>query len=99
MAINQKGYEFRELLGRGSYGTVSKGLCKATGQTVALKVMVNQTKTEYDCIKVLREIQLMKRVNDLCHRVGKESNIEEMGMNFKNLFIPELIDVICPPVW
>jgi len=51
-----KKYEIVELLGKGSYGTVTKGRCKATGRIVALKVMENQTNTEYDTIKTLREI-------------------------------------------
>ena len=54
-AINQK-YDLIELIGEGSYGTVSKGLCKTTGKTVALKILINQTTTEYDAIKVLREL-------------------------------------------
>ena len=57
-----KRYEFIEVLGKGSYGCVSKGRCKQTGRIVALKVMENQTNTEYDTIKLLREIQLMRRV-------------------------------------
>jgi len=62
--VNQK-YDFIELIGEGSYGTVSKGLCKTTSKTVALKVLVNQTTTEYDAIKVLRELQLMVRLNKI----------------------------------
>jgi len=78
---------------------VSKGVCKATGRAVALKVMVNQTTTEYDAIKVLREIQLMKRLNDLSASVYKEVNPTESDASAKGLFVPELIDVICPIAW
>jgi len=35
----EKKYEIIELLGKGSYGSVSKGTCKATGRTVALKIL------------------------------------------------------------
>ena len=94
-AINQK-YKMTDVLGQGSYGTVSKGICKATGREVALKVMVNQTTTEYDAIKVLREIQLMKRLNDLSATALKELKLKDKEINGKNLFVPELIDVICP---
>jgi len=52
----EKKYEVIKLIGKGSYGCVSKGKCKATGRFVALKVMKNQTKTEYEIIKLLREI-------------------------------------------
>jgi serine/threonine protein kinase len=45
-----------ELVGKGSYGSVSKGKCKKTGRTVALKVIEGQKNTEYDTIKLVREI-------------------------------------------
>ena len=51
-------YEMVEVIGKGSYGCVSIGKCKVTGQIVALKVMVDQTSTEYEITKVLREIKL-----------------------------------------
>ena len=53
--INEK-YEMIEVIGKGSYGYVSRGKCRATGREVALKIMINQTTTEYDTIKILREI-------------------------------------------
>jgi len=53
------------VLGKGSYGCVFKGSCIETGRDVALKIMVNQTGTEYDAIKVLREISLLRKLNDL----------------------------------
>ena len=52
----EKRYIIQNVLGKGSYGHVSKGKCKFTGREVALKVMINQTSTEYDTIKVLREV-------------------------------------------
>ena len=45
-----------ELIGSGSYGSVYKGVCRSTGRNVALKIMQDQAKSEYDCIKILREI-------------------------------------------
>ena len=57
-----KKYKILEILGKGSYGCVSKAKCLKTGRTVALKIMENQTNTEYDTIKLLREIQLMKQL-------------------------------------
>ena len=68
VAIEKK-YEFIEVLGRGSYGCVSKGRCKATGRIVALKIMENQTDTEYDTIKLVREVQLMRRLNRIQQRL------------------------------
>ena len=38
--IEQK-YQIVELIGKGSYGSVSKAICKSTGKTVALKLMVD----------------------------------------------------------
>ena len=43
-------YEIVDLLGKGSYGCVLKGVCKSTSRKVALKIMVNQAEREYDCI-------------------------------------------------
>lgn len=53
--IQQK-YQILDVLGKGSYGCVSKAKCLKTGRIVALKIMENQTNTEYDTIKLLREI-------------------------------------------
>lgn len=61
----EKKYEFTEILGKGSYGCVSKGKCKKTGQIIALKILVNQTETEYDTIKVLREVMLLNKLNKI----------------------------------
>ena len=61
-AIEEK-YFFTDLIGKGSYGSVSKGKCKKTGRVVALKVIEGQKNTEYDTIKLVREIQLMKSLN------------------------------------
>jgi serine/threonine protein kinase len=63
-AINRH-YEIIEVLGKGSYGCVSKARCKNTGRIVALKIMENQTDTEYDTIKLVREIQLMRKLNKI----------------------------------
>ena len=62
-------YKIIEVIGKGSYGCVSKAKCKETGRMVALKVMKNQTLTEYELIKLLREIQLMKRLNILSEQL------------------------------
>lgn len=61
-AIEQK-YIVLNKLGKGSYGTVYKGKCKASGRFVALKILENTCKSEYDTIKLVREIQLMRRLN------------------------------------
>ena len=52
----EKKYEVISLIGKGSYGCVSKALCIETGRKVALKIMKNTTVTEYEIIKLLREI-------------------------------------------
>ena len=58
-----KKYEILGYLGKGSYGCVSKARCKETGRLVALKTMKNSQLTEYELIKLLREIQIMRRFN------------------------------------
>ena len=51
-----KKYELKSIIGKGSYGCVTKAKCKRTGREVALKVMQQQSQTEYEIIKLLREI-------------------------------------------
>ena len=60
--IDQK-YEIIDVIGKGSYGCVSRGICKRTGRKVALKIMINQTESEADMIKILREIKIMRKLN------------------------------------
>ena len=70
-------------MGEGSYGTVIKGFCRNSGVQVAIKLIKNFTRYDYDCVKLVREIQLMKSLNELS---------EESGC----CFVPELIDIIVP---
>ncbi len=88
--VIQKRYKVVEVIGKGSYGCVSKAVCRTTGRQVALKVMKNQTLTEYELIKLLREIQLMRQLNELFHQLRTEEESELSS------FIPELIDILCP---
>jgi hypothetical protein len=37
----EKKYEMTTVIGKGSYGCVSRGVCRATGREVALKLMIN----------------------------------------------------------
>ena len=53
---------------------------------VAMKIMKNTTVTEYEIIKLLREIQIMKAVAQKSKHILGES------------VIPELIEIITPPV-
>ena len=49
--------------------------------------MENQAETEYDTIKILREVQIMNRMNDVCEQIGSK--------RIMNSFVPQLIDLIC----
>jgi serine/threonine protein kinase len=84
-AINHK-YKILALIGKGSYGCVSKAKCLETGKTVALKVMQNNNSTEYEFIKLLREIKIMRGLNDILSD----------SFNDHNPFVPQLLDIICP---
>ena len=57
-----KSYCIQERVGKGSYGQVYRGYCLTSGKIVALKILENQCSTEYDTIKVLREVKLLKKL-------------------------------------
>ena len=49
-------YTLVDKKGQGSYGCVMRAQCNATGQEVAIKMVKNFRKYEYEMVKVLREI-------------------------------------------
>ena len=53
---------------------------------MALKIIEGQKNTEYDTIKLVREIQLMKKLN----------KVARMYKSDKCHFVTELIDIIYP---
>lgn len=83
-AISKK-YKIVQVIGKGSYGCVSKAKSLETGETVALKVMQNKSSTEYEFIKLLREIKIMRGLNEILSDSFTE-----------NPFVPQLLDIICP---
>ena len=60
-----KSYTLDGILGQGSYGTVMKGVCKVTGQAVAIKYISGFSKWDYDCVKVIREIQILRKLSQM----------------------------------
>ena len=60
-----------------------KGVCKTTGQHVAIKYIHGFSKWDYDCVKVIREIQLMRKLQEM-----------EKQVNF--FCTPEILDVVIP---
>ena len=60
-----KSYALDGILGQGSYGTVMKGVCKVTGQPVAIKFISGFSKWDYDCVKVIREIQILRKLSQM----------------------------------
>ena len=78
-----KSYTLEGVLGQGSYGTVLKGLCKSTGQHVAIKYIHGFSQWDYDCVKVIREIQILRKLQDM-----------QRQANF--YCTPEILDVVIP---
>lgn len=72
------------MIGKGSYGCVSKAKCKKTGKFVAIKVFEKHTSSQYDTIKLVREILINKKLNEIQRK---------LGLNEENGFIPKLYDI------
>ena len=55
-------YECIKLLGQGSYGAVCSALHKPSGKKVAIKKMDGVFEDEVDCKRILREIDLLRKL-------------------------------------
>ena len=56
-------YSIDSLLGKGAYGQVVAATCQISGERVAIKYMTDFMDCEYSCVKVIREIQIMKELS------------------------------------
>lgn len=76
----KKDYKLVKFLGEGSFGLVKLGQCRRTKKMVAIKMIKDFADCEYNCIKVAREIQIMRQI----------------GENTKsgNILCPKLIDLV-----
>ncbi|XP_048615134.1 serine/threonine-protein kinase TIO-like [Brassica napus] len=72
LSMGVEDYHVIELIGEGSFGRVYKGRRKYTGQTVAMKFIMKQGKSEKDIESLRQEIEL------------KHGNIIEMLDSFEN---------------
>jgi len=68
-------YTLDRKLGAGTYGTVVGAKCKKTAQQVAIKHIKDFSLYDYDCCKLIREIQIM-------------SGLEDVSKNKKSCFFP-----------
>ena len=59
--------------------------------------MENQAKTEYDCVKILREVQIMNELNNLTQKLHSSipTNQIPANENIRSTFVPEVLDIIC----
>ncbi|KAF8116698.1 hypothetical protein N665_0015s0071 [Sinapis alba] len=69
-------YHVIELVGEGSFGRVYKGRRKYTGQTVAMKFIMKQGKSDKDIHSLRQEIEILRKL--------KHGNIIEMLDSFEN---------------
>ena len=76
-------YALIKPLGSGSFGQVVLGQCRFTEQMVAIKLIMKVVKCEYSCVKVIREIKIMRGMQEM-----QQTTIGN------NSFTPELIDLI-----
>ena len=56
-------YECVKLLGQGSYGAVCSAIHKPSGKKVAIKKMDGVFEDEVDCKRILREVNLLRKLN------------------------------------
>lgn len=76
IGVDLETYSFKKVIGRGNFGEVHEAFCNHSLEKVAIK-NIRGLKDDYDYVKLIREISIMKHLND--------SN--------GNIFIPQLIDV------
>lgn len=76
-------YDIHEQVGSGSFGLVCRATCRYSNRSVAIKLIKEFSKYEYDCVKVSREIEIMK-------------GVQSTARNGTCCFIPELLDAILP---
>lgn len=60
-----KDYEFIKLIGQGSYGEVVQAKHRNSGKEVAIKLINNIFKSEYDSKKIVREIQILRQFTQM----------------------------------
>lgn len=88
----EKEYELESVIGKGSYGQVVQGRNRHNGQIVAIKLIKDVFSSEYDIMKVIREIQLLRHFREMdkeCKFVSKLVDVEliEMDSGVCHLFI------------
>lgn len=62
-----------------------RAICRKSGQVVAIKHICGFHQHEYNSIKLVREIQIMKILQNI-----------QSGYN-RSCFVPEVYDIIVPP--
>lgn len=59
-----KDYSIEKVVGMGTFGVVAKGFSFYLNKNVAIKRIENFAKNEYHCLQLIREIQLLKELNE-----------------------------------
>lgn len=76
-----KDYSIVKKIGKGSFGIVVEAKCRTTGTSVAIKMIKDFAQYDYECVKLIREIQIMKQ-------------IQSSARNGHCSFVPYLLDLI-----
>ena len=83
--MNDK-YKFVDFLGKGTFGTVYKAKCRATGNIVAVKHLTNIFRNNYSATKVAREIAVMQQLSK--YKVSFFARLLDVIIPFESVTTP-----------
>jgi serine/threonine protein kinase len=83
-----KDYTPLKVIGQGSYGQVVRATCNTTGNKVAIKFIEHVDENEYNCVKTIREIQILRKLSKMSNLFVELIDLYQFTFDDKlNVFI------------